>query len=76
MKPLHRAGHVQLPSVDRLSKRERRALLHVFDTLVPTLPIRPLREVTAELKSIRAARRSGGRRSNLDRQALPKTGRD
>lgn len=52
------------PSDDRLSKRERRSMLRVFDTLVPALPIRPLREVTAELKSIRAARRSGGRRSS------------
>ncbi len=49
--------------VGRLSERERRAMLHVFDTLVPALPIRPLREVTAELKSIRTARRTGGRRS-------------
>ena len=53
--------------VGRLSERERRALLHVFDTLVPSLPARPLREVESELRALRSARRGGGRRS--DRRA-------
>lgn len=53
--------------VGRLSERERRAMLHAFDTLVPALPERPLREVTAELKAIREARRAGGRRSSVSR---------
>lgn len=48
--------------VGRLSESERVALLNVFDRLVPSLPERPAREVDAELRSLRAARRHGGRR--------------
>ena len=48
--------------VGRLSERERRHLLGVFDRLVPTLPARSAAEVDAELASVRAARRAGGRR--------------
>lgn len=48
--------------VGRLSERERVRLLGVFDDLVPMIPRRPAKEVDAELRAIRAARRSGGRR--------------
>jgi Ribbon-helix-helix protein, copG family len=48
--------------VGRLSERERRHLLGVFDRLVPTLPSRPAADVDAELAGLRAARRAGGRR--------------
>jgi hypothetical protein len=48
--------------VDRLSERERRRMLELFDTLVPAIPTRPAAEVEAEIRSIRRARRSGGRR--------------
>jgi hypothetical protein len=37
--------------------------LAAFDTLVPKIPSRPAREVDAELKALRQARRSGGRAS-------------
>lgn len=48
--------------VGKLSEEERARLLKTFDTLVPALPRRPLREVERELRAIRAARRRGGRR--------------
>ena len=48
--------------VGRLSDAERLALLRTFDRLVPALPARPAREVDAELRSLRSARRHGGRR--------------
>jgi hypothetical protein len=48
--------------VGRLSDAERLALLRTFDRLVPALPARPAREVDAELRNIRSARRHGGRR--------------
>jgi predicted transcriptional regulator len=47
----------------RLSEAERRAKLDAFDRLVPRVPGRPTRDVDAELRSIRSARRHGGRRS-------------
>jgi hypothetical protein len=46
----------------RLSEVERRNLLDAFDRLVPGIPPRPAAEATRELRAIRAARRSGGRR--------------
>ena len=49
--------------VGRLSERERRHLLHVFDTLLPGVPPRSAANVDRELREIRAARRAGGRRS-------------
>jgi hypothetical protein len=49
--------------VGRLSERERERLLGLFDQLVPAIPAGPARAVTAELASVRAARRRGGRRS-------------
>ena len=53
--------------VGRLSDGERRHLLHLFDTLVPAIPPRPARDVAAEIRAIRAARRAGGRRHGAKR---------
>jgi predicted transcriptional regulator len=52
----------------RLSDAERRAMLETFDRLVPAIPPRPAREVEAELREIRAARRRGGRRRTPPRR--------
>ena len=49
--------------VGRLSEAERVALLKSFDRLLPTVPPRTAAEVDAELRAIRAARRTGGRRT-------------
>jgi predicted DNA-binding protein len=51
--------------VGRLSEGERLELLRRFDRLVPAIPRRPVAEVEAELAEVRAARRSGGRRSGV-----------
>ena len=48
--------------VGKLSEEERVRLLKVFDTVVPAIRIRPARQVDAELREIRAARRRCGRR--------------
>ena len=48
--------------IGRLSERERLRLLRAFDELVPRIPARSAAEVDRELKSIRQARRAGGRR--------------
>lgn len=47
---------------DRLSERERRHLLGVLEGLRAARPARGAKEVDAELKAVRQARRSGGRR--------------
>lgn len=47
---------------DRLSERERQHLLDILERLRDAKPTRPAAEVDAELKTIRAARRTGGRR--------------
>lgn len=47
--------------IGRLSESEVQKRLKIFDTLIPLIPARPQREVDAELKEIRRARRSGGR---------------
>jgi hypothetical protein len=39
------------------------SLLRTFDEVVPRIPARDAREVERELKALRQARRSGGRRS-------------
>lgn len=46
----------------RLSDDERLAMLRVFDRVVPAIPIRSVAEVERELRTVRAARRAGGRR--------------
>lgn len=52
--------------VGKLSEQERRAMLRAFDELVPRIPARPAAEVEAELRSIREARRGGGRRTPVE----------
>ena len=47
----------------RLSERERVEWLRTFDKVMPASPERSVREVDAELRAIRAARRTGGRHS-------------
>jgi Arc/MetJ-type ribon-helix-helix transcriptional regulator len=47
---------------DRLSERERQHLMGVLERLRDTKPTRPASSVDAELRSIRSARRAGGRR--------------
>jgi predicted transcriptional regulator len=47
---------------DRLSERERLQALSVLERLREAKPTRPAADVEAELKSLRAARRAGGRR--------------
>ena len=47
---------------DRLSERERLQALGVLERLRAARPTRPAAAVDAELRSIRVARRSGGRR--------------
>jgi hypothetical protein len=46
----------------RLSETERLRMLRTFDAVVRDIPSRPAREVDRELRDIRAARRTGGRR--------------
>ena len=50
---------------DRLSETERRHALSVLDKLRKARPTRPLAAVDSELRAIRTARRSGGRRHRL-----------
>ena len=49
-------------STDRLSERERQHLMGVLERLRDAGPTRPATAVDAELRAIRIARRSGGRR--------------
>lgn len=53
--------------VGRLSETERVQMLNTFDTLVPVIPSGPARNVDRELREIRAARRTGGRRHSSER---------
>ena len=47
---------------DKLGDEERKRLLDIFDRMVPAIRPRPLSQVKAEIKAVRAARRRGGRR--------------
>ena len=47
---------------DRLSDSERRHLMGVLEGVRDARPTRPAADVEAELRSLRAARRAGGRR--------------
>jgi len=49
--------------IGRMSGRERLEKLRLLDTLLPPIPPRGRGAAQRELKAIRAARRSGGRRS-------------
>jgi predicted transcriptional regulator len=50
---------------DRLTERERLRLLGVLERLREAVPSRSTRAVDAELRAVRAARRSGGRRHRV-----------
>jgi hypothetical protein len=47
----------------KLSEEERTRMLKILDTMLPAIPRRPAREVDAELREIRRARRRWGRHS-------------
>src|SRR4051794_2295813 len=49
---------------DHLSEDERRHMLRVFDRMMARTPKRTQAEVDAEIREIRAARKTGGRRKN------------
>lgn len=51
---------------DRLSDEERRRMLKVLDRMMARPPKRSQAEVDAEIAEIRAARRTGGRRTRLE----------
>jgi hypothetical protein len=55
--------------IGRLSDRERLKMLRTFDEMVPRIPERDVREVEQELKGIRQARRTGGRRSSSEKKS-------
>ena len=58
------AIHDYATRVGRLGDEERVRLLKVFDTVVPAIPRRPLREVSREIADVRQERgRAGERRS-------------
>lgn len=48
--------------IGRLSEVERLRMLKTFDDLIDRIPERSARDVDRELKELRQARRSGGRR--------------
>ncbi|HLH31005.1 MAG TPA: ribbon-helix-helix protein, CopG family [Terriglobia bacterium] len=50
----------------RLSEIERRHLLKVFDRMVARIPARSQSEADAEIAEIRAARKTGGRRTRSE----------
>jgi len=50
----------------RLSESERLRMLRAIDEMVARIPTRPQAEVDRELRELRAARRSGGRRTRID----------
>jgi hypothetical protein len=53
--------------IGRLSESERLRMLHVFDEVVARMARRSAREVDRELKAIREARLSGGRRTPVEK---------
>ena len=64
---IREAVHDYYQRIGRLSERERIQMLRTFDEMVPRIPSRPAREVDRELKAIRQARRSGGRRTIVEK---------
>ena len=46
--------------IGKLSERERRRMLRVFDELLPRIPAKPGSTVDSELKEVRRARRAVG----------------
>jgi hypothetical protein len=55
--------------IGRLSDSERLKMLRTFDEVIPRIPNRDVREVESELRVVRQARRSGGRRAFNKRTA-------
>lgn len=47
---------------DRLSERERQQMMGVLERLREARPTRPAADVDVELRTLRSARRAGGRR--------------
>jgi hypothetical protein len=64
---IREAVHDYYQRIGRLSERERIQMLRIFDEMVPRIPSRAAREVDRELKAIRQARRSGGRRTIVEK---------
>jgi hypothetical protein len=52
--------------IGRLGERERQRLLRALDELAPLVPNRTRADVDRELRGIRLARRSGGRRTPVE----------
>lgn len=52
--------------VGRLGEEERLRMLAVFDDVISQIPDRPVEAVERELKSVKKARRMGGRRTPVD----------
>jgi hypothetical protein len=61
------AVHEYYERLGRLSESERLRMLCAFDEMVARMPRRPAHEVDRELKAIREARRSGGRRTPVEK---------
>lgn len=61
------AVHEYYERIGRLSESERLRMLRVFDEMVHRIPARPARAVDRELKAIRQARGSGGRRTLVEK---------
>lgn len=59
-------GAVLILATGRQSENERQKRLRHFDELLARIPKRPQSETDAELKAIREARRSGGRRHPVE----------
>jgi hypothetical protein len=50
----------------QMSEQERKRMLRIFDEVIPRIPPRPIGELRRELKEIRLARRSGGRKTIVE----------
>jgi hypothetical protein len=64
---IREAVHEYYDRMGRLSDRERLEKLRVFDKLLPLVPSRPAHEVDRELRAIRHERRSGGRKTIVEK---------
>src|SRR5712691_1885964 len=53
--------------IGKLSESKRLRMLRVFDEMLARIPTRSRRDAERELKEIRRARRSGGRKTLVDR---------
>lgn len=64
---IREAVHEYYERIGRLSESERVRMLQVVDEIIARPPTRSARAVDRELKEIRRARRSGGRRTPVER---------